>query len=474
MSTNDPQYGTSFPASVPSRKTRFFLLGIAFVSILGTSASFSLSTNALQLPGPAATPPPHYTGPEQSARTDVIGYHGQATRTNTLSSAWASGFATAWTLPVQDDSFLPAQLIAEGSTLYAVSFGSGAEAVATVSAYDVSGTEPVAQWSTTGPLPARMRAEAFPSSVLTQDEILLSDIIVDRSTGQQSQAPWGVDLPMGVAGGVLVTCDTFSSCSGWSRDSGEWTTIWTTQTSPQRRAGIAHTALTQPTTAVIGTGTGATVVVPVDEAHHAPQIINPATGALTTLGDAPSASARTSSRITLANDGILVAVEEETVGYDTAGNVVGTFGSAWELDKLPTSDRELPSVADLGAFLTQGIAPWTTATVERVYSKNVNGYTLMVSSGGDSHTVNPGESFPYMFSTDTWSASQMRASADGTALYIQGLASAPTQTFFFNTDAPMTFVSPSLEDLTTFVWVYDDLLIGARSGAIVAFTPDTH
>ena len=36
----------------------------------------------------------------------------------------------------------------------------------------------------------------------------------------------------------------------------------------------------------------------------------------------------------------------------------------------------------------------------------------------------------------------------------------------------MTFVSPSLEDLTTFVWVYDDLLIGARSGAIVAFTPD--
>ena len=38
----------------------------------------------------------------------------------------------------------------------------------------------------------------------------------------------------------------------------------------------------------------------------------------------------------------------------------------------------------------------------------------------------------------------------------------------------MTFVSPSLEDLTTFVWVYDDLLIGARSGAIVAFTPDTH
>ena len=453
---------------------RFFLLSAAFVSIFGTSASFSLSTSALQLPGPAATPPPHYTGPERTARPDVIGYHGQAPHTNALSSAWASGFATAWTLPAQDDSLLPAQLIAEGSTLYVLSYGSGAEAVATVSAYDVSGTEPVAQWSTTGPKPSRIRAEAFPSSILTQDEILLSDIIVDRSTGQQTQAPWGFDLPMGVAGGVLVTCDTFSSCSGWSHDSGEWTTLWTTQTSPQRRMGLTHTALTNPATAVIGTGADTAVVVPVDEAHHAPQIINPATGALTTLGDTPSASARTSSRITLANDGILVAVEEETVGYDTAGNVVGTFGSAWELDKLPTSDRKLPSVADLGAFLTQGIAPWTTATVERVYSKNVNGYTLMVSNGGDTHTINPGESFPEMFSTDTWSAAQMRASADGTALYIQGLASAPTQTFFFNTEDPMTFVSPSLEDLTTFVWVYDDLLIGARSGAIVAFTPDTH
>ena len=353
-----------------------------------------------------------------------------------------------------------------------MSYGSGTDAVTTVSAYDVSGVEPVAQWSTTGPNPSRIRAEAFPSSVTTEGEILLSDIIVDRSTGEQTQAPWGFDLPMGVAGGVLVTCDTFSSCSGWSRDSGAWTTLWTTQTSPQRRMGLAHSGITKPTTAVIGTGADAAVVVPVDEAHHAPQIINPATGALTTLGDAPSASARTSSRITLANDGILVAVEEETVGYDTAGNVVGTFGSAWELDKLPTSDRKLPSVADLGAFLTQGIAPWTTATVERVYSKNVNGYTLMVSNGGDTHTINPGKSFPEMFSTDTWSAAQMRASADGTALYIQGLASAPTQTFFFNTEDPMTFVSPSLEDLTTFVWVYDDLLIGARSGAIVAFTPD--
>ena len=188
-----------------------------------------------------------------------------------------------------------------------LTYGSGSEAVTTVSAYDVSGSEPVNQWSTTGPQPSRIRAEAFPSSVSTSEEILLSGIIVDRSTGTQTEAPWGSDLPMGVAGGVLVTCDTFSSCSGWSHDSGAWRTLWSTQTSPQRRAGLAHSGLTRPTTAVVGSGAGAAVVVPVDEAHYAPQVINPATGAVTTLGEAPSAAGPSVSRITLARDGVLVA-----------------------------------------------------------------------------------------------------------------------------------------------------------------------
>lgn len=475
MSTNDLQYGTDSPQRTRSWKTRFFLLGVAFVSILGTSASFPLSTRALHLPGPAATPPPHYTGPERTARPDVIGYHGQATRTNTLSSAWASGFATAWTIPAQDGSLLPAQLIAEGSTLYALSYGSGADAVVTVSAYDVSGTEPVARWSTTGPMPSRIRAEAFPVSISTEREILLSDIIVDRSTGEQTQAPWGSDLPMGVAGGVFVTCDTFSSCSGWSHESGEWTTLWSTQTSPQRRAGLAHSGLTKPTTAVIGSGTDEAVVVPVDDAHYAPQIINPTTGALTTLGDAPSASGGLSSRVTLAGDGLLVAGEKETVAYDTAGQVVGTFNAGWDLERFPTTDRELPSVAYLGAFLTQGNAQWTSGALERVYSKDANGYILSLTlSNGKNLTLNPGESFRETRGGGGWSVAQVRASSDGKALYIQGYSGSPTDSFFFNAEDPMTYVSPVMNEATNFVWVYDDLLVGARAGAIVAFTPDTH
>ena len=474
MSTNAPRYRNSLPTPKPSRATRAFVVGVTFLAVLATSLTFSLGTSALQLPGPTATPPPHITGPEQTAQPDAIGYHGQATNTGELSSSWASGIATAWTLPASD-ALLPAQLIAEGSTLYALSYGSGANAVVTVSAYDVSGAEPVAQWSTTGPLPSRIRAEAFPASVSTEREILLSDIIVDRSTGEQTQAPWGSDLPMGVAGGVLVTCDTFSSCSGWSHESGEWTTLWSTQTSPQRRAGLAHSGLTKPTTAVISSGTDKAVVVPVDEAHFAPQVINPTTGALTTLGEAPSGLCPSSSRVTLAGDGLLVAGEKETIAYNTAGQVVGTFNAGWELDKFPTTDRELPSVAYLGAFLTQGNAQWTSGALERVYSKDANGYILSLTlSNGKNLTLNPGESFRETRGGGGWSVAQVRASSDGKALYIQGYSGSPTDSFFFNAEDPMTYVSPVMNEATNFVWVYDDLLVGARAGAIVAFTPDTH
>ena len=474
MSTNAPRYRNSLPTPKPSRATRAFVVGVTFLAVLATSLTFSLGTSALQLPGPTATPPPHITGPEQTAQPDAIGYHGQATNTGELSSSWASGIATAWTLPASD-ALLPAQLIAEGSTLYALSYGSGANAVVTVSAYDVSGAEPVAQWSTTGPLPSRIRAEAFPASISTEREILLSDIIVDRSTGEQTQAAWGSDLPMGVAGGVVVTCDTFSSCSGWSHESGEWTTLWTTPTSPQRRAGLAHSGLTKPTTAVISSGTDEAVVVPVDEAHYAPQIINPTTGALTTLGEAPSGLCPSSSRVTLAGDGLLVAGEKEAIAYNTAGQVVGTFNAGWDLDKFPTTDRELPSVAYLGAFLTQGNAQWTSGALERVYSKDANGYILSLTlSNGKNLTLNPGESFRETRGGGGWSVAQVRASSDGKALYIQGYSGSPTDSFFFNAEDPMTYVSPVMNEATNFVWVYDDLLVGARAGAIVAFTPDTH
>ena len=99
MSTNAPQYAAS-ARTTPTRPTRLFLTtGVALVASLGAFLAPSLSTSAHQLPGPAATPPPTNDGPEQSVSLTPIGYRGQATNTNELPDAWASGAATAWTLP---------------------------------------------------------------------------------------------------------------------------------------------------------------------------------------------------------------------------------------------------------------------------------------------------------------------------------------------------------------------------------------
>jgi len=217
------------------------------------------------------------------------------------------------------------------------------------------------------------------------------------------------------------------------------------------------------------------VVVPVDEAHQAPQLINPATGAVTTLGEAPSAAGPSVSRITLASDGVLVAGEKESIAYNTAGEVVGTVGAGWELDRFPTSDRALPTTAELSSFMTQGGAQWTTATVERPRSNDVNGYLLAVSptSGNSSRTINPGESYSNHALPANWPATQMRASADGKALFVQCLPSSPTGPFFFGMERELTYVSPELDEATNLVWVFDDLLVGARSGEVIAVTPRT-
>ena len=132
-------------------------------------------------------------------------------------------------------------------------------------------------------------------------------------------------------------------------------------------------------------------------------------------------------------------------------------------------------MADVGSFLTQGNAQWTSGALERVYSKDANGYILSLTlSNGKNLTLNPGESFRETRGGEGWSVAQVRASSDGKALYIQGYSGSPTDSFFFNAEDPMTYVSPVMNEATNFVWVYDDLLVGARAGAIVAFTPDTH
>jgi len=123
--------------------------------------------------------------------------------------------------------------------------------------------------------------------------------------------------------------------------------------------------------------------------------------------------------------------------------------------------------------MTQGGAQWTTATVELPHSKDVNGQLLAVSptSGNSSRTINPGESYSNHALPANWPATQMRASADGKALFVQCLPSSPTGPFFFGMERELTYVSPELDEATNLVWVFDDLLVGARSGEVIAVTP---
>ena len=75
--------------------------------------------------------------------------------------------------------------------------------------------------------------------------------------------------------------------------------------------------------------------------------------------------------------------------------------------------------------------------------------------------------------TDPWSATQVRASADGKALFVQCLPSTPTGPFFFGMERELTYVSRELDEATNLTWVFDDLLVGARSGEVIAVTPRT-
>lgn len=49
----------------------------------------------------------------------------------------------------------------------------------------------------------------------------------------------------------------------------------------------------------------------------------------------------------------------------------------------------------------------------------------------------------------------------------------PTGPFFFGMERELTYVSPELDEATNLTWIFDDLLVGARSGEVIAVTPRT-
>jgi len=427
--------------------------------------------------GPAPYPVPHSdiraAGVELLADSQVRGYHGQATNTNTLSPAWNSGVATAWTLDIAP-SAVPAQLLVEGSTLYVLTYGIGDEATSTLSAYDISGVNPTILWTTSGPKPDRILPYAAPASASTQDHIFFSGLVVDRESSTLTAAPWGAALAMGVVDDILVTCDTVEACAGWQFNAGEWTQLWSATTSPQSRAGLSPSLLTTPASAVVGSGDEATVVVPVDVAHEAPQVVHPRTGEVTTLGEAPAPDGALSPMVTLASDGVLVSGEGSSTAYSAAGAVVGTYEAGAELTRVPAADGRVPTLEELGGFLTSGVAPWTTASVQCPGSSPGTALvlTLTPTDGGDTTDINPGDSFPTQaLYPQGFDPQVVRASADGSAAYVRSVSSALGDSFFFGMEEQATYVSSELNAASTIAWAYDDLLIASGNETLTAFTP---
>ena len=424
-------------------------------------------------------PSPSPTASEASMDPTPIGYHGTATNTNELSPQWVSGLATAWTIPLDDDSRAPL-LIAEGTTLYAVLEGTQDDADTSVTAYDISGNEPLTLWTTTGPHSPSAGAVRAPGPITTETQLLIGGIIVDKANGDQSLAPWGADLPIGVVDGNLVTCDTVATCTGWVLESGTWTQRWSAATSPQQASGVLFSEVSRPSNGVIGEGSTAAVIVPVRLAAFAPQIVDPRTGAVTTLGKDPTNDASQHPTLIPASDGLVVLRETSFSVYDTTGRFVETE-QIIRYGARPTYDGHTPTLEELTDFLrdTSDQAPWTTASVylehdDLYYAGRAHDDKILhvhPTASANSRSVNMPDYFGSNHDKHDFEVSDLRVDSGATVAYVRLDEGYTMASYFVDLDGLTLYVANDLDRAENLVWAFDDLLVGVSNGQIVAFTP---
>ena len=466
----------AYDMTTETPRKRGRVLIIAAVVVATTIAGYGLAQTFL----PAHEDNPKYANASHVwADSSPVGYHGGASDTHTLSSAWSSGIAIAWKLPIgQWTSSLPPRLVTDGTTVYALVYGleGTAPSSVTIMAYDVSGTNAVELWQTSGPQAPAIRATPNPASLTTDAQLLIDGLVVDKATGTQSQAPWGDALPMGVVDGIVVTCDTRESCSGWTEQDGQWTQQWSTATSPQRHEGLSTPDITHPTDGVLTANGRSSVLVPVDDDHYTPQIVNPHTGDLTTLGDWPPKSKRDDPRIIVASDGVFVVEDFRTASaYDASGSFVETYEA--EFNKIPpTDDGHMPSLKEIKAYASKDMPVWTTGQISIHLDHEHHEYCLAARpTGATSYPVVHTRGVSYFHETGDSAVvpTYSRMSADASALFVKGRAESRTTVHFFDIANSTTYESEELNDSRALTWVYDDLLVGITKDSLVAFTPAT-
>ena len=440
--------------------------------------------------GSSSTPSSHQTSSSASAATNTgerehaanlparaPGYRGSATNTHSISPQWSSGVATAWTLPIPEQhSALPPQVYVDGSTVYLVGPGSPdgeASQAVTVTAYDVSGVQPALLWSSTGPSASDVSSPYTPAFVSSEDSVFFRDVIIDKTTGEQTPAPWGTAFPLAYADGILVTCTPPSTCNGWTRAADEWTTLWTTPTGQLSESGLVQHFLDYvPSQFVLsGSGEHTSALLPTHFSQH-PQIIRIHTGELTTLSGSDEDS--TSPSVEVASDGYLVFESVKSHGslFDSDGNLQSTF-SAPRMLILPvvSDDGTYPSISGLEKYMTEGEAKWSSGTVELDLDNDCMLVATLSAGRSTRKTHLPDELRRYATEYCVMKPRQLRVSADGSALYIDAFTRENKSKYFIDIANGLTYTSSELNAMDKTMWVFDDMIIGLTESEIKAFVP---
>ena len=474
-------------ASVPPRQKKPNLL-IAFVALIaiGLGASFLSSTRD----GSSSTPWGTQTSSSASTQADSEvrehaadlptrspGYRGSATNTHSISPQWASGVATAWTLDLSlDMTQFGTQMFVDDRILYIAGNdtieGQRGSAVR-ILAYDLSGEEPTLLWDRIAPTKNSAVTTYTPAFVSNENQLFFHDLIIDKATGEQTQAPWGIEAPLAYADGILVTCRLPSTCNGWTGASGEWTNLWTTTTTSQTSYGWAYQGLgyAPAGTTISGSGALASFLVP-SNSQKAPQIINIHTGETTTL---PSpGQAGLGQYVEVATDGFVVIDVSKKQGLLT--DSAGAHQSMFSVDgylRLPAVSRDgnQPSTADIKTFMTTKTANWATGTVGLVGEDGCSIQVTLTSDGSTHTTPVPGVLSPYMTSTCVFSPQEVRVSADGSVLYADTFTYQDERRYFIDTANGLAYTSNLLNLPKKTMWVFDDMLIGMTDEGVTAFVP---
>ena len=405
------------------------------------------------------------------------GYRGSATNTHSMSPQWASGVATAWTLelPSEMAHFTP-QIFIDGQVLYVAGHDmveSQNDSAVRTQAYDLSGEEPTLLWDTVGPTKNSAIATYTPAFVSGENQLFFHDVVIDKATGEQTQAPWGEDFPIAQADGIVVTCSATTTCSGWTHTSGEWTNLWTTPTNPQVGYGFGNQGLgyAPKGTVLTGSGKDASVLVPTDRQQPV-QILNIHTGEATILPE-PSTTG-TGHYVEVASDGFVVLDigQKQGMAFDSTGAVRSRFNTGGQIFLPAVShDDTSPSTEDLTTFLTYQRASWVRGTVDLVGNKDCSIEVTLSSDGSTRTTPVPGVLSTYMTSSCYFNPGEVRVSADGSVLYADAFAYQDKNRYFIDMSNGLTYTLPELNAMDKTMWVFDDMLIGMTKSGIKAFVP---